>query len=403
MALASVAWSAPDPVGSAASEPAWPARDPEAIHQESIEVLRQRIESLRREADSANRGMAAMQTQLREAEEERGNRELMVLALAVLGVIAIGVFLFERGRRRAAARRARERVSGLPGASRITPDVLIDVDSDFAPDLPAHPERPPVRRIGGPEEEVAATAAAAFEPFSSEPLLLAEPDRLDSTVASVARAAHPGVERAQLSADDLIDLDQQAEFFLALGEDEAAIDLLEAGLSGPSAGSPLPYLRLLAIHRRRNDHEAHQRVRARYEWRFEAAAPMWSDEAAPGRHLEDDPQAIRQIEAVWPDQAATMRLIESWLIPSGVPTAHFGIEALCELQFLYLQARAVADLGAKPLPDVDLLLPLATPNDVRSVVTEALPASGAGALESTTPDVDFELDFPSSDAPSSRR
>ena len=363
-----------------------------------MENLRQRIELLQREADTANRELSALQARLTLAEEERSNRELMVLALAVLGAIAIGVFLFEKGRRRAVAGQTRDRVAGGSRSLRIAPDVPIDIDSDFAPNLPSQPERAPTRR-GGLPEEAAATAAAAFVPFVSQPALPVDLDKLDSTVASVARAAAPAVERATLSADDLIDLDQQSEFFLALGEDEAAISLLEDGLSGPTAGCPLPYLRLLAIHRRRGDREAHEQVRARYERRFETAPSPWSEEPAPVLNLEDHPQVMRQIEAVWTDRAATMRLIESWLIPSGIPAVHFGVEALSQLQFLYLQARAVADLGAKPESDVDLLLPLATAKDVRSVVTEALRASDAAAFEGASPDVDFELDFPSTKPP----
>ena len=58
--------------------------------------------------------------------------------------------------------------------------------------------------------------------------------------------------------EELIDLEQQAEFFVVLGQDEAAMSLLEAYIDG-TGKSPLPYLQLLEIHQRRDDRDGLRR------------------------------------------------------------------------------------------------------------------------------------------------
>ena len=81
-------------------------------------------------------------------------------------------------------------------------------------------------------------------------------------------------ERA-VSAEELIDLEQQAEFFVVLGQDDAAIDLLVSHLRDAGGTSPLPYLKLLEIYRRLDDRDAYERTRDRFNHRFNAHVPGW--------------------------------------------------------------------------------------------------------------------------------
>ena len=80
----------------------------------------------------------------------------------------------------------------------------------------------------------------------------------NAAAASVTRGAAPSME-------ELIDLEQQAEFYVVLGQDEAAIALLTAHLSEIGAASPLPFLQLLEIHQRRGDRAAYEAVREDYQ------------------------------------------------------------------------------------------------------------------------------------------
>jgi hypothetical protein len=95
-----------------------------------------------------------------------------------------------------------------------------------------------------------------------------------------------------VSVDELIDLEQQAEFFLVLGEEDAAIDLLMVHLRSTGGISPLPYLKLLEIYRRRQDRESYERMRKRFDRRFNAVAPEWDTDLERGRELQDYPAVL---------------------------------------------------------------------------------------------------------------
>ncbi len=90
-----------------------------------------------------------------------------------------------------------------------------------------------------------------------------------------------------MSVDEQIDLEQQADFFIALGHDEAAIDLLMAHMRSTGGGSPLPFLKLLEIHRRRDQRDAYERTRVRFNQRFKGVAHEWQDDPKLGRALDD--------------------------------------------------------------------------------------------------------------------
>jgi pilus assembly protein FimV len=111
----------------------------------------------------------------------------------------------------------------------------------------------------------------------------------------------------------LIDLEQQAEFFVVLGQDDAAIDLLVAHLRDTGGASPLPYLKLLDIYRRLGDHEAYERTRDRFNHRFNAHAPAWDATGGTDRVLEDYADVVRWIQRVWPKPLDAMAELESLL------------------------------------------------------------------------------------------
>jgi hypothetical protein len=161
-----------------------------------------------------------------------------------------------------------------------------------------------------------------------------------------------------MSIEEHLDLEQQAEFFLVLGQEEAAIDLLLTHLRGTGGTSPMPYLKLMQIYRRRQDPQAYERMRARFEQRFNAQAPAWSEAAAPQRSLEDYPQALASIQAAWPAPLDAMALVEAMLFRRGDEAEHFELPAYEELVFLYWLAREILQASDGKQERVDVLLPI---------------------------------------------
>jgi len=173
-----------------------------------------------------------------------------------------------------------------------------------------------------------------------------------------AAPAAPSQAKRAMSVEEHLDLEQQAEFFLVLGQEEAAIDLLLTHLRGTGGTSPMPYLKLMQIYRRRQDQQAYERMRARFEQRFNAQAPAWSEVAEPQRSLEDYPQALAGIQAVWSTPLDAMALVEAMLFRRGDEAEHFELPAYEELVFLYWLARELLQTSDGKQERVDVLLPI---------------------------------------------
>ena len=164
----------------------------------------------------------------------------------------------------------------------------------------------------------------------------------------------------EVSVEELIDLEQQAEFFVVLGQDEAAIDLLMSHVRSDGGISPLPYLKLLEIYRRRGDNDAYERIRERFNRRFNAYAADWDSDLQQGRSLEDYPDIIARLNALWVTPARAMEALDASLFRRNKSDQTFELPAYRELLLLYGVARDLAEHGAADLhADVDLLLPLA--------------------------------------------
>ena len=138
--------------------------------------------------------------------------------------------------------------------------------------------------------------------------------------------------------DELIDLEQQAEFFVVLGEEEAAIDLLMSHLRSTGGTSPLPYLKLLEIYRRRGDREAYERMRKRFNQRFNAVAPEWDADLEQGRDLQDYPAVLALLQACWARPLDAMAELESLLFRKRSGEL-FDLPAYRDVLMLYSVAR----------------------------------------------------------------
>jgi pilus assembly protein FimV len=201
------------------------------------------------------------------------------------------------------------------------------------------------------------TRAGGLDSMISPPTM---PAHTMVTLPTAGQRADDESSRA-MSVDEQIDLEQQADFFIALGHDESAIDLLMAHLRSTGGGTPLPFLKLLEIHGRRGDREAYERTRVRFNQRFNSVAPEWQADPKSGRALEDYPLVVGRIQTAWPTPLDAMAELEALLFRRGAGSEMFELPAYQEVLFLYQLAR---DLHQASQPDnsndVDVLLPIMT-------------------------------------------
>jgi hypothetical protein len=291
------------------------------------------LNRLRAEAQSTNASLAALRAQVQQAQTQRFAYPL-VYALAALSAglaIALLVLMWRRSRQQEAQWWSDEQAARIDAG---VPSRLHDDDAHLDSTFDAHPAR-------------LAETSGSLKP---------QPTLSPETRPAVAEPRRP------VSVEELIDLEQQAEFFAVLGQDEAAIDLLMNHLRGTGGISPLPYLKLLELYRRRGEHEPYERIRERFNRRFNAYAPQWDGDASKSRSLEDYPQVMQRLQTLWRDPQSAMDELEALLFRRDEGDT-FDLPAYGELLFLYSLAR---DRLEGPEPDssvaaVDILLPIGGP------------------------------------------
>jgi pilus assembly protein FimV len=323
--------------------------------RQRMQEMEAEVTQLREQAKAQSDALVQLRQQIAQNQVQgRQDSRLLPALLAVAGVLAaITIWLGWRGRRRP-VQPAHDVWWDKTGAGRTPGDESSFKTSTYRPTMQPSSQVPlasapvPLSMRAGLDD----TVVEDHDPRLSPP-----------TVAMSRVSATPlvsdDVSSRAVSVDEQIDLEQQADFFIALGHDESAIDLLMAHLRSTGGGTPLPFLKLLDIHRRRNDREAYERTRVRFNQRFNSVAPDWTSDPKAGRSLEDYPLVVGRIQHVWPKPLDAMAELESFLFRRGAGSDMFDLPAYQEVLFLYQLAR---DLHQAEQPDdksdVDVLLPI---------------------------------------------
>jgi len=391
--------SAAELAASVASAAALAASEAEAAAQkqrEALQAMQKQMDALKAQAEAADRNIAQMRLSLSESQDWS---DRLLMAVSVLGVVAVALLacVVWLVRRKVAA------PADKPSSTWWTADSQRPVDStqfgakavpaaSMPPDADDSVSWPPSASSQDTAVDVL-TAIDSVRRYEDEPV--AEPaTNLKPKAAPVAS----GAELPWLSADELIDLEQQAEFFVALGQDDSAVSLLEQQLCGDGGGGAWPYLKLLEIYRRLEDRDSYERVREGLERRFGPSPTGWTDGRTSGRPLDSYPDVTRRIESAWIEPAQAMRLIGSLMVHGDEGSGVFDLTAMADLQSLYLLARSSLASETPPVDTVDFLLPL-EPMESKDAHAQTENQS-LKAMDST---VDFSLDLlPPTQDPASR-
>lgn len=157
-----------------------------------------------------------------------------------------------------------------------------------------------------------------------------------------------GVSRS-VATEELFDVQQQADFFVSLGEDEQAIQVLKDHLTESHEPSALTYLDLFHIYHRlgrRNDYES---LREEFNHVFNAGAPPFDSYSQRGQGLESYETAFSRIQALWP-QPRVLDLIEQSIFRDATDsnTEVFDLEAYRELLMLHAIAKDLIQRDSNP-------------------------------------------------------
>lgn len=206
-----------------------------------------------------------------------------------------------------------------------------------------------------------------------------------------------------VKAEELFDVQHQAEFFISIGKEEQAISVLLDHIGGDVQASALIYLDLFKLYHRLKRKEDYSELGESFNLTFNARIPAFEAYATPGRDLESYAVTFAQIRATW-CRPSVLTLMESLIFQRpGEQGELFDPEAFGELLVLYGIAREIIK-SDEPLRDslLDFDLPdngmdtdpSAAGADLLTVAAEALPVieDPLASPSGLAPALDIDLD-----------
>ena len=165
-------------------------------------------------------------------------------------------------------------------------DIELDIDLDFDLGL--------VKRA---DVELAPASTPSPVP-APEPIAPATPV---PGHARTTRDFHPSVSAALRSCEsaELVDVREEAEFFVSLGQHDKAIDILTTRVAQFGESSPLVCLDLLRMYHDLGREAEFEVMRTEFNHWFAGYVPKFSEFGNDGRALEKYPQIMERISALW--------------------------------------------------------------------------------------------------------
>jgi pilus assembly protein FimV len=404
----------------AAAAALWAAMSasPEQLARDRIRMqeLEQRLAKLQQDAASAREKVVSMEARVREAEDARLSNPI-VMGLAGVCVLLAGAlgYMFWRQRQRDADGAwwqpgAEGEPTDEPEAHSLVERSLDRTSAEFVARPPALSEALPTQPVVEAQPPLVAASMASV----SSPAARMEPPVISAPVSAPAPVDRPSLIKSEaqeavreITVEELIDLEQQAEFFVVLGQDDAAVELLESHVQNTAGASPLPYLKLLEIYQRLGRKAQYQQVQADFNGRFNAYAPSWESDLLQGHALEEYPGVVERLQSLWSRPAEAMDVLQKSLTRPDESVETFDLPAYRELLFLYAVARDLSERESAGRQPVDLMgqaahhliagsEPLADPNPSHEPLMATRPVKASPDVKPPSLSLDLSLDDPAS-------
>nr|WP_296019184.1 hypothetical protein [uncultured Acidovorax sp.] len=390
------------------------AQPDEALSDEGrLKALEADVASLRAQAGRDQAKAAQLQQQLEQAENER-LPATVVYAMAGLLLLALLFAAWAWLRMRSASEKAvqawRDSVAALGGRDALAQheatlglvphphDAWTSTDAAAAnapsPDgLAAAPVPRFVATTPAPSAPVplkATASAAATGPAALAP----EPARVPPApqpVHAPASAVHI------VSPEELFDIQQQAEFFISVGEHQQAIEVLKKHIAERGDTSPLAYLELLRLYHSLSRVDEFSQLRTQFMQSFNAQVPEFVSFHRTGRMLYHYTEALADIEAEWSSPSVLLLLEKMMFKQGGVSMVEpFDLAAYDDLLLLLAIAQTTPASARGAPPPRQRTTPAAAPREealaLQQPPRQTLAPVDDLPLSTTDPGLDFDFD-----------
>jgi pilus assembly protein FimV len=157
-----------------------------------------------------------------------------------------------------------------------------------------------------------------------------------------------------INTQEMLDVRQQADFFMTLGQHEEAIGLLEASIRESEASNPLVYLDLLKVLHTLSRKPAFDHYRSEFNAIFTGRVEAYATFGQPGNALDAYPQICGEISELWGSDT-TVDFLEQCMVrrPEDAPELYFDLDAFRDLILLHAVAsrislKSASDSGLMP-------------------------------------------------------
>jgi hypothetical protein len=139
-----------------------------------------------------------------------------------------------------------------------------------------------------------------------------------------------------INTKEMLDVRQQAEFYMALGQHDEAVQLLESNIKDSTDANPLIFLDLLNILHTLSRRVEFERYREVFNLQFTGRILDYANFHAEGKGLDANEDICQQIVVLWPSEY-TIDYIEQCLVrtPEDDPEQGIDLEAFKDLLLLY--------------------------------------------------------------------
>jgi hypothetical protein len=139
-----------------------------------------------------------------------------------------------------------------------------------------------------------------------------------------------------INTQEMVDVRQQADFFLALGQHDEAIGLLYGALNQTSEANPHIYLDLIGLLHKLSRKEEYEKVRLAFNALYTCHLPSYGEYSEEGHGLLEYRGLCDPLVKLWPSRSA-LGYLEQCLVrePTDSPESGVDLAAFRELLLLH--------------------------------------------------------------------
>lgn len=307
---------------------------------EKITALETELRSLKAAKAESDRAIGSLKADLAQAQSAR-YANLLVYGLAALALLLAGLLAWRWGR-------ARQQTTP-PLWSPSVVDPLPSAQSSYLP---------PTKPVKSAKETAPTGTGIDLDMMAS---LFPEQDA-GAPAADSSGASAPQIDfgdslspsRRGVKAEELLDIQQQADFFVSLGQHDQAITVLRSYIGQSKGGdvadaSPLAYLDLLRLYHTLNRRQDYQLLREDFNQTFGVRVPEFDHYRQQSMGLLAYPEVLSRIVVAWP-RPAVLPVLEDMIFKRPDSSAEaFDLEACRDLLLLYAVVKERLADEASPL------------------------------------------------------